>query len=67
MQYESPHRITISGLFVTPMDMCKVNNETGIFMLGDTLSELGIYRAGVGLPRSFFDLFRREGEYILHD
>ena len=65
MKYKNPYQITISGLFVTPMGICKVNNETGIFILGDTLSQIGVYTVDMGLPRSIFDLFKKERTYIL--
>jgi len=67
MEYKSPYTIIISGLFVTPMGICKVNNETGIYMLGDTLSELGIYKVDRVFIHSIFDLFKSERTYILHD
>jgi hypothetical protein len=72
MQYKKPHSVTISGLFVTPMGICKVDNDPGnIYKLGDTLSELGTYRVDkvFFVDRPFFnqilDLFRSERIYDL--
>ncbi|MFH1087351.1 MAG: hypothetical protein V1737_02040, partial [Chloroflexota bacterium] len=65
LQYKSPYTIIISGLFVTPMGICKVNNETGIYMLGDSLAELGTYRVDRVFVHSIFDLFKSERTYIL--
>ena len=65
MEYNNPYRITISGLFVSPMGIVKVNNETGIYMMGDTLTELGDYRVNRIFIRSFFDIFKRERAYNL--
>ena len=67
MERKKPYEITISGLFVTPMGICKVNNETGIFMLGDTLSELGNYTVDRTFIHSPLDIFITERTYILHD
>ena len=65
MEYKSPYQITISGLFVSPMGIVKVNNETGIYMIGDTLSELGTYRVNRVFIHSVFDIFNRERIYNL--
>jgi hypothetical protein len=65
MEYKSPYSIIISGLFVTPLGICKVNNEGGIYELGDTLSELGTYRVDRVFIHDFWDLFRSERTYIL--
>lgn len=66
LEYHSPYEITISGLFVTPMGICKVDNSEGnIFLLGDTLSELGTYKVDRVFIHSIFDLFRSERIYNL--
>jgi hypothetical protein len=66
MQYESPYNITISGLFVTPMGICKVDNHDGAgYVLGDSLSELGEYRVNRVFIHSIIDLFRSERTYVL--
>jgi len=65
MEYKSPYSITISGLFVTPMGICKVDNSEGnIFLLGDTLPELGTYKVDRVFIHSVFDLFGSERTYI---
>jgi len=65
LEYKSPYEITVSGLFVTPMGICKVDNAEGnIFLLGDTLSELGTYKVDRIFIHSILDLFRSERTYI---
>ena len=65
MEYKSPYSIIISGLFVTPLGICKVSNEGAIYELGDTLQELGTYKVDRVFIHSFFDLFRAERTYVL--
>jgi hypothetical protein len=65
MEYKSPYSIIISGLFVTPLGICKVSNEGAIYELGDTLSGLGTYKIDRVFIHSIFDLFRSERTYIL--
>lgn len=65
MEYKSPYSIIISGLFVTPLGICKVSNEGAIYELGDTLSELGTYKVDRVFIHDFWDLFRSERTYIL--
>jgi hypothetical protein len=69
LEYKSPYKIIISGIFVTPMGICKVDNseEDAIFQLGDTLSELGTYRVDRIFVHSIFDVFRSERTYILSE
>jgi len=68
LKYDSPYEITIWGLFITPMGICKVDNSEGtVFLLGDTLSELGTYKVDRIFIHSIFDLFKSERTYILHD
>lgn len=72
MEYKKPNSITISGLFVTPLGICKVDNDPGnIYKFGDTLAELGTYRVDkvffVDSPffNQIYDLFRSERIYDL--
>jgi hypothetical protein len=66
MEYKNPYSIIISGLFVTPMGICKVDNENGSgYVLGDTLTQLGGYKVDNLFIHSIFDLFRRERTYNL--
>ena len=66
MQYKSPYSITISGLFVTTLGICKVDNDPeNIYRFGDTLSELGAYKVDRVFIHNFWDLFRAERTYIL--
>jgi len=66
LEYQNPYSIIISGLFVTKMGICKVDNSPdNIFVLGDTLAELGTYRVDRIFIHSIFDLFKSERTYIL--
>lgn len=66
LEYKSPYEITISGLFVTPFGILKVDNSKDvIFEFGDDLSELGTYKVDRIFIHSIFDLFRSERVYIL--
>jgi len=67
LEYESPYSIIVSGLFNTPLGICKVSNEGAIYELGDTLSDLGTYKVDRVFLHYFWDLFRRERVYGLED
>jgi hypothetical protein len=71
MEYKSPYKIIISGLFVTPDGICKVNNNEAdaIFQLGDYLYQLGTYKVDRVFIHSIFDLFqlKKERIYTLSD
>lgn len=67
MEYKSPYSIIVSGLFVTPLGICKVSNEGAIYELGDTLSELGTYKVDRVFRHYFWDLFKGERSYVLED
>ena len=59
MEYKSSECVIISGLFSTPMGICKVdNNKETVYQLGDTLSQLGTYRVDEVFftDRPFFNL-----------
>lgn len=61
LEYRSQYEIAIAGLFSTPSGICKVNNGDGdVFVLGDTLPELGEYKVNRVFIRSILDLFRSE-------
>ncbi len=67
LQYSSPYEITISGLFVTPLGVLKVDNSDNIiFEIGDSPFELESYKVNKALyPRSIFDLLKSERTYNL--
>lgn len=69
MEYKSPYKIIIAGLFVTPMGICKVDNSAkdAIFIMEDSLQQLGTYRVDNVFPHSVFDLFRSERVYALQN
>ncbi|AKG53970.1 hypothetical protein DGWBC_1324 [Dehalogenimonas sp. WBC-2] len=67
MEYKKPNRVIISGLFVTPMGICKVDNEQKqLYILGDNMEQLGtFYKVDIVTIHSPFDLFRSERTYDL--
>jgi hypothetical protein len=67
MEYRKPYRIYISGLFVTPMGVCKVDNEPNeLYILGDNMTQLGTtYIVDQVTIHSIPDLFRLEHVYDL--
>ncbi len=68
LEYKSPYSIIISGLFVSPWGIVKVNNEAGSgYVIGDTLAELRTYKVDRLFIHSIFDLFKSERTYTLHD
>lgn len=68
MKYHSPYEITITGLFLTPFGILKVDNtEDVIFEFADSPFELNVYRADRVYRPSIFDWFKPEKSYILLD
>jgi hypothetical protein len=69
MEYKKPYRIIISGLFVTPWGICKVDNEAGnLYILGDNMTQLGTYyKVDQVSIHSIPDLFRSEHTYDLSE
>lgn len=66
LKYNSAYDITIWGLFPTPMGILKVDNTEGtVFLLGDTLEELGEYKVDRVFIDSIFDIFNPERTYRL--
>lgn len=66
LEYKNPYQITISGLFDTPMGICKVDNHPGQgYAISDNLTGLGEYKVDRVFVHSIFDLFRRERTYTL--
>lgn len=68
LEYESPYDITISGLFLTPFGILKVDNtEDTIFEFADSPFELNVYRVDRVYRPSIYDWFKPEKVYILLD
>jgi hypothetical protein len=67
MEYRKPYRIYISGLFITPMGVCKVDNEPNeLYILGDNMIQLGTtYIVDQVTIHSVCDLFRLEHVFDL--
>ena len=66
LEYKNPYTIIISGLFVTPMGICKVCNQSTVFTLGDTFEQLGTtYKVDVVTINTVLDLFKTEKTYDL--
>ncbi|MFC2069935.1 hypothetical protein ACFLTB_02020 [Chloroflexota bacterium] len=66
IKYENPYQITISGLFLTPLGVMKVdNNDDVIFEFANSPSELGLYTVDIVKPHTVFDVFNKEKTYNL--
>jgi len=68
LKYESPYKITISGLFLTSFGILKVDNSNDvIFEFGDSPFELRTYTVDRIKPNSVFDIFKPERIYNLSE